>query len=302
MSFGEKLQMLRKQRGLSQEMLAEKLNVSRQSVSKWENDDTYPEMDKMISLSQLFDVTLDYLVKENNKEDIVIETDKKYYVTTQKIEDYKRRKVKTGRNIALAVALIISSLSGYFIAEYYQLESIGNFVFLIIVGFAVAFIIFNAIESEKFSELEKKEITMSFNDLECVKEEYLHFKTQFGIGVAGGVCLIIFSVALITLLDDGGFMEMISLVQLFLCVAVAVFGFIYLGVKDSVYRFLVNNKEFIDEKEKENHSLYGLTMPLAAMIYLVLGFTANLWHPGWIVFPVAAILTTGIIAITDEKK
>lgn len=268
MSFGERLQNLRKQKGHSQEMLAAKLNVSRQSVSKWENDDTYPEVDKMISLSQLFDVTLDYLVKENSEEETVYETDKAYYLTTQKIEDYKRQKTKIGRNIALAVA----------------------------------FIIFNAFESEKMSDLEKKEITMSFNDLECVKEKYLHFKTQFGIGVTGGVCLIIFSVALITLLDDGGFMEMISLVQLFLCVSVAVFGFIYLGVKDSTYRFLVNNKEFIKEKEKESHSLYGLTMPLASMVYLVLGFAANLWHPGWIVFPLAALLSTGIIALSDDKK
>lgn len=66
MSFSEKLKMLRKEKGLSQEQLAELLNVSRQSVSKWESGQTYPEIDKLIILSDLFKITLDDLVKEKN--------------------------------------------------------------------------------------------------------------------------------------------------------------------------------------------------------------------------------------------
>ena len=64
MSFSEKLQRLRKEKGLSQEQLAELLKVSRQSVSKWESGKTsYPEIDKLIVLSDLFEITLDDLVK-----------------------------------------------------------------------------------------------------------------------------------------------------------------------------------------------------------------------------------------------
>ena len=54
MSFGEKLQQLRKEKGLSQEDLAYQLNVSRQAVSKWESQNGYPEMEKMILISELF--------------------------------------------------------------------------------------------------------------------------------------------------------------------------------------------------------------------------------------------------------
>ena len=64
MSFGEKLQQLRKEKGLSQEDLAYQLNVSRQAVSKWESQNGYPEMEKMILISELFQVSLDYLLKE----------------------------------------------------------------------------------------------------------------------------------------------------------------------------------------------------------------------------------------------
>ena len=67
MDFGMKLQNLRKGKGLSQEALAEQLNVSRQAVSKWESGAGYPEMDKLILLSNLFGVTIDYLVKDNHE-------------------------------------------------------------------------------------------------------------------------------------------------------------------------------------------------------------------------------------------
>ena len=63
MTLGEKLYDLRKKQGLSQEQLAEALKVSRQSISKWEGNVTYPESDKLIALSDYFGVSLDYLMK-----------------------------------------------------------------------------------------------------------------------------------------------------------------------------------------------------------------------------------------------
>ena len=65
MKFCEKLQKLRKDRGYSQEQLADLLEVSRQSVSKWESGTTYPEMDKLLSLCKIFNVTLDDLTNDN---------------------------------------------------------------------------------------------------------------------------------------------------------------------------------------------------------------------------------------------
>lgn len=62
MSLGEKLLYLRKKKGLSQEDVAEKLGVSRQTVSKWETDQTVPELIKAKLLSQLYNVSYDYLI------------------------------------------------------------------------------------------------------------------------------------------------------------------------------------------------------------------------------------------------
>lgn len=64
MTLGEKIRTLRKKAGLSQEALAEKLGVSRQAVSKWENDNGMPETEKLIAMAKLFDTSLDDLIGE----------------------------------------------------------------------------------------------------------------------------------------------------------------------------------------------------------------------------------------------
>ena len=66
MALSEKLYELRKKRALSQEQLAEQLGVSRQAISKWESGKAVPETDTLISISKYFEVSLDYLMKENS--------------------------------------------------------------------------------------------------------------------------------------------------------------------------------------------------------------------------------------------
>lgn len=69
MTLGEKIYTLRMKEGLSQEAFGEKLGVSRQSVSKWETDQSIPELDKIVLISDLFAVTTDYLLKESAGEE-----------------------------------------------------------------------------------------------------------------------------------------------------------------------------------------------------------------------------------------
>lgn len=68
MTFGEKLQKLRQKAGMSQDALAERLDVSRQAVSRWERDETMPETDKVVALADLFAVTTDYLLRQSAEE------------------------------------------------------------------------------------------------------------------------------------------------------------------------------------------------------------------------------------------
>lgn len=63
MNIADRIQYLRKQKGLSQEELADKIGVSRQAVSKWESKQSTPDLDKIIVMSDLFEVTTDYILK-----------------------------------------------------------------------------------------------------------------------------------------------------------------------------------------------------------------------------------------------
>ena len=67
MTIGNKIMTLRRENNLSQEILAEKLGVSRQAVSKWEAEQCLPDIDKIVKLSELFDVSTDYILKEDSK-------------------------------------------------------------------------------------------------------------------------------------------------------------------------------------------------------------------------------------------
>ncbi|WP_455495934.1 helix-turn-helix domain-containing protein [Gemmiger sp.] len=75
MTFSDKLIALRRKAGWSQEELAERLNVSRQSVSKWEGAQSMPDIDKIVQLSSLFGVTTDYLLKDEQAEPEYTEDD-----------------------------------------------------------------------------------------------------------------------------------------------------------------------------------------------------------------------------------
>lgn len=110
MSFSEKLIKLRKQHGFSQEELGYKLNVTRQTVSKWELGQTVPEINKLISLSQIYGISLDELTNEDKlnvdnttkKDDIKIENENK-----NKTNDKDLRKILIPIIIALVVIALI---------------------------------------------------------------------------------------------------------------------------------------------------------------------------------------------------
>lgn len=115
MKFNEKLIKLRKASGLSQEDLGNKLNVARQTVSKWELGDTDPEMEKLIELSNLFNVSIDELVKEKEIPEIIArELDHKKIESVYSDVGKAKKCIKWYLIIAGSVAVIVILLILYF--------------------------------------------------------------------------------------------------------------------------------------------------------------------------------------------
>ena len=113
MIFAEKLVRLRKKAGWSQEELAEQMNVSRQSVSKWEGAQSVPDLEKMIRLSRLFGVSTDYLLKDEIEETGAILTDMEETsvrnVSMEEANAFLSVKAETSKTIAGATFLCILS-------------------------------------------------------------------------------------------------------------------------------------------------------------------------------------------------
>lgn len=104
MTLGEKIYGLRKNSGLSQEQLAEILNVSRQSISKWEGNVTYPEPDKLIAFSDYFQVSLDYLMKA----DITEDRSEENVITAESASEAEGSKMDpTGLTVCLAAVIAL---------------------------------------------------------------------------------------------------------------------------------------------------------------------------------------------------
>ncbi len=112
MEFNNKLYELRKQKGFSQEELANRLNVSRQTISKWEVGESTPDMEKLIAISDLFEVSLDELVKGEEPEptgtsEQIVKSELYRDIKEHVLTEDNKKKTKMGLKIAGIIAGII---------------------------------------------------------------------------------------------------------------------------------------------------------------------------------------------------
>ena len=174
MTINERLYNLRKEKGLSQEQLANELNVSRQTVSKWETGESTPDFDKIIPLCEFYGITSDELL--SGKKDIV---------------EAKKEQVHNNfaRNIAISVGLYICSLIAIILfAAALNQPIIGVCVFFFIIAIATTIIVYSSITYSK-----KKQET-AIKEGKNTKDESIKLVTDI-IGIIGLVAYFIISFA-----------------------------------------------------------------------------------------------------------
>ena len=109
MTLGEKIYELRTQHNLSQGDLANELNVSRQSISKWENGNSTPDLEKIIKLAEIFSVSLDELIKNEEKEETIVNTPEQLTATKT---NTREKKIGKGLIIAGVISIFVFLLLG----------------------------------------------------------------------------------------------------------------------------------------------------------------------------------------------
>lgn len=308
MKLNEKLQMLRKEKGLSQEALAYELGVSRQAVSKWESGQVYPETEKLILLGKLFSVSMDYLLNEEKeeKEKTIAESVEECRIySMEEIQTIITWRQKFGYIIAGGVALILCGLSFPLLFASRQ-SHLGAALFLIIVGIAVMIFIAAGIsDHQRCQDLEQR-IYVKKSDVEQLKQQFQNFRPQFTAKITAGVFLCIMGPVSVLLLETVWGEQEPNAIGLFFFVALALLLLIPAGVMYSIYqRFICFEKENQEKQKARSESRYGFVyavlMPLASLFYIYDGMKSNSWGSNWIIFPVAAIVSTGIVKILEYR-
>ena len=152
MNFSEKLLTLRKANELTQEQLAEKLDVPRQSISKWESGQATPELDKIVALSAIFNVTTDYLLKSSEIDDLSVKTEMlEKQQQLMFVREKKQKRIFWCVMYSLAVYLIFFAV--YFIGHFHFWEWVAN-PSVMFAGFLIATAIVIFVCAKKFSKEE----------------------------------------------------------------------------------------------------------------------------------------------------
>lgn len=300
MSLSENLQNLRKIKNMSQEELAEKLNVSRQAVSKWESGNGYPETEKIISICEIFDCSMDELVKGKITADI--KSEKNEYA---EVMDKEAKYTSIGIfAILLGVSFMLTLLG---LAPNEQAEDkfalIGVVLILIGVVFAVPLFIISGQKLENFKNKNQKIANIySEEETEKQKEKYTKF-------VAGGVGIVLLGVTIMMLLIGlnvfGDSVLPVAILMYFVTIGVSIL--VYADKKKAKYDIERYNKENSEEYKKTNDlvgKICGVIMLVATIVFLIWGFAFNSWNINWIVFPIGGMLCgiTGVILQKEPKE
>ena len=255
MTFSDKLIALRRKAGWSQEELAERLNVSRQSVSKWESAQSMPDIDKIVQLSSLFGVTTDYLLKDeqDDPQPAAAETPSPLpRVTLAQAEDYLTRARANAPRMALAAALCIVSpiplLALGTVSERGQLGlngdlagGLGLIALLVLVAVAVVLFMQCGAAVREYEFLEKEPIETEHGVTALVRERRAAFAPQYDkANITGTVLCILAAVPLFAAMMVGvSFLMSASICLVLVLVACGVYAFVRVGtVHDAMDRLL----------------------------------------------------------------
>ena len=310
MILADKIIRLRKKNGWSQEELAEKMNVSRQAVSKWESAQTIPDLDKILKLGELFGVTTDYLLKDEIEDEEFTDDSSDSTVKRISIEEansYIEQRKRSSWQIAIATFLCIvspitliilgalSELTGFGVSET-SAGAVGLVVLFAFVLCAVPIYIFCGFKNEPYAFLDKKvpfELEYGVKGLvtECKKS----FRDVYVRWNIIATCICIFSpIPLIV----SGFLgnELLCVLMLAVTIILAGIGaciFIVVGVRMASIQKLLQEGEFTKQEKSRNslkETVGSAYWGVVTVVFLLLSFTSNAWHISWIVFAAGGAL------------
>lgn len=309
MILADKIIRLRKKNGWSQEELADKMNVSRQAVSKWEAAQTTPDLEKILQLGNLFGVTTDYLLKDELVDEEFVEgVDETPIrkISLAEANDYLEQRKNASVQIAIATLLcIISPILIFLLLAFSECTSIpitenlavgiGMVALFSLVTIAVVIYIRVGFKNAPYEFLEKEPFETEYGVTGLAREKQKTYRnTYIKYNIFGTCACILSPVPLIcAALSGKGLLVMIMLCVTLLTVAIGVMFFIVAGVRWASMQKLLKEGGFSEKGKQKNKIIEAIGTVywlLATAIYLGWSFLTSDWHITWVIWPIAGVL------------
>ena len=327
MILGEKIARLRRKNGWSQEELADKMEVSRQAVSKWESGQTMPDLERILRLSSLFGVTIDYLLKDGEAPERprleAVEDPQIRLISLADAADYLTLRERASVQIASGTFLCILAFMPLLLlgaaAEQFQLSEalaalIGLASLFLLAAIAVVIFMRCGFHSAPYHFIELGAFRAEGGVNDMVRARKMQFRSAYLRGNLIGVCLCILSpLALFSgILSENDFTQALLLCVTLLLAGIGVVFFILVGVRWASMERLLREGDFaprtksgsfkrackirVESLDEQLNSAYWL---LTTTIYLAWSLFTHDWGKTWIVWPVAGVLFCAIRVIVD---
>lgn len=330
MIFADKLILLRKQNGWSQEELAEKLEVSRQTISKWEGALSVPDLGRMLKLSQLFGVTTDYLIKDDLELEECSEIEQEdaavvRHVSMEQAVEFLRLRDTVGARFALGVMLCIDcAIPLILIACAQELgklaisenaaAGIGNLILFLMIALAVGIFSHSDMRLHDYEFLEEEPIETAYGVTGMVRERKAQYAARHTELMIGGIVLCVLCptplfAALALQKQENEWIMVLAVVGLLLMVGLGVLFIVRTSMIWSAFQLLLEEEDYTRERKREarrNRSACAIYWGLVTAVYLAYSFVTNNWGRSWIIWPVAGVsygvLTTVLHVLRKNQR
>ena len=326
MILADKIINLRKKNGWSQEELAEKLGVTRQSISKYEGAQSIPDLDKILKLSEIFGVTTDYLIKDELEEEEYAasqmqenesESDRSVHKVTMEmaneylqIIDWSAGKTAFATMLCILSPIVLlmlgamSEMPNYHISEN-AAAGIGICVLIVLIAIAVTIFILYGMKTKKYEYMEKEDIETAYGVSGMVKEKrdayHSPYVTQLVIGITCCICSVIPLFGTLAV-SESDFYMVSAVCMLLTLVAIGTYFIVRSAAKMNAMNQLLEEEDYTRQKKHENKKMSGpvtVYWLIATAIYLAWSFTTNDWDRTWIIWPVVGVLFPAFYAIVS---
>lgn len=326
MILADKIINLRKKNGWSQEELAEKLGVTRQSISKYEGAQSIPDLDKILKLSEIFGVTTDYLIKDELEEEEYApsqmhenesESDRSVHKVTMEmaneylqIIDWSAGKTAFATMLCILSPIVLlmlgamSEMPDYHISEN-AAAGIGICVLIVLIAIAVTIFILCGMKTKKYEFMEKEDIETAYGVSGMVKEKrdayHSPYVTQLVIGITCCICSVIPLFGTLAV-SESDFYMVSAVCMLLALVAIGTYFIVRSAAKMNAMNQLLEEEDYTRQKKHENKKMSGpvtVYWLIATAIYLAWSFTTNDWDRTWIIWPVVGVLFPAFFAIVN---